>query len=59
MTVISEKINEETGVYQTWLEVRSSLQKKYGDSVFNNWIKHMDFVNEIMGRWCFPRQPDL
>jgi len=49
MTAIIERIEEETGIYQTWLEVRSSLQKKYGTSVFNNWIKHMDFVNENNG----------
>lgn len=49
MIVKIEQIDEAGSMYQTWLEVRSNLQKKYGDSVFNNWIKHMDFVNENNG----------
>lgn len=48
MTVAIER-TEDNAIYQAWLEVRNSLQKKYGDSVFNNWIKHMDFVNENNG----------
>lgn len=49
MTVAIERTEQNDAIYQAWLEVRNSLQKKYGDSVFNNWIKHMDFVNENNG----------
>lgn len=49
MIVKLEELNEDQRMYETWLDVRKNLQKKYGDSVFNNWIKHMEFVNENNG----------
>jgi chromosomal replication initiator protein len=49
MKVKIENTERSEDMLQTWLEVRGGLQKKYGDSVFNNWIKHMEFVNENNG----------
>ncbi len=49
MTVKFEQTKQDQTIYQEWLEVRNSLHKKYGDSVFNNWIKHMEFLNENNG----------
>lgn len=49
MIVKNEQFEENHGAYEVWLEIRKNLQKKYGDSVFNNWIRHMEFVNENNG----------
>lgn len=47
------KLQQQTGnaeiMLQTWIEVRAGLHKNYGDAIFNNWIKHLDFVNEANG----------
>ena len=49
MTVKLEKTETIEIMQQTWVEVRAGLHKNYGDAIFNNWIKHLDFVNENNG----------